>query len=234
MCRAKRNIETLIPRLHELGYQFQDKTPLLAAPRHTAEKVKILEKTLAGRLPFSLIAWWEQIGQVSFLGNHPTLPFSTADPMVFAPIGYALETLENWTGEVPFYPPIGAWQTSIEAWRRSLRAEGFSPSETEATLAPSIAGFEAQDIENEQLRALPFDPRFRFPFAPDELKKAEVKGGTYDVPLPSPTADFVLEGARGTPQFVAYLRESFQHGGFRAWQGPQREMDFLTQGLLPL
>lgn len=239
MRRARANIETLIPRLRELGYRFQEKKPFLPAPRKTAETLKTLEKSLHGRLPFSLAAWWEHIGEVSFLGSHPALHAISSDPLVFAPIGYALESLENRATGAPFFPPAGAWQTSIEAWRRSLRAEGLSPEETEAKLAPSIALFEAQDLENDELCAAAYaDRRFRFDFAPDELTKADVKGGSYLVLLPNPAADFPLEGATGNPLFVDYLRQSFQSGGFRAWTGhpnpPQREIAFLTQGLLPL
>lgn len=238
MRRARRNIDTLLPRLREIGYQFHDPKPFAPPPRRTAETVKTLEKRLGGKLPYSLTAWWEQVGEVSFLGSHPALHAIQADPLVVAPLGFAVESLENWTSNPPFLPPPGMWETSIEAWRRSLRAEGRSPEEIEAELAPSIAMFEAQDLENERLDAIPFDRRFRFAIAPDELTKAEVKGKTFDVLLPSPTADFQLEGAAGTPYFVDYLRQSFRYGGFRGWaehpDPPLRELDFLTGGLLPL
>ena len=244
MRRARRNIETLIPRLREIGYNFHDKKPFLGAARTSPDQLKKLEKLLSGRLPLSLFAWWEQVGSVSFLGNHSVLLGISADPIVFAPIAYALESIAHWAGNpatrgfVPPPPPAGAWQTSIEAWRRTLRASGLSEAETEARLAPSAALFEAQDLENQKYFELPDDPRFRFDFAPDELVKADVQGGTYDVLLPTPTADFVLENASGNPLFVDYLRQSFEHGGFRAWAGhpspPRREIDFLIEGLLPL
>lgn len=237
MRRVRKNIEILTPRLRELGYRFHSTKPFVPAQRKTPELIKRFEKTLSGRLPFSLVAWWEKVEEVSFLGDHPILQPAGADPLVFRPLHQALEAIEDWTGEPPFFPPPGAWETSIEAWRRSLRAEGHSPAEVEAKLAPSIVLFQEQDRENQDILAQPFDPRFRFAFAPDELTKADVKGKTFDILLPSPGADLVLEGAVGRPYFVEYLRQSLGHGGFRGWAGnsraPIKEIEKLTAGLLP-
>lgn len=234
MRRARHNLRILIPRLQAAGYQFHQPDPLKFARRTAADKRKKLEKKINGRLPLSLAAWWDAFFSVSFAGTHPELEGLRSDPLIFFPIEDALAQLEDWHPTPPFYPPPGAWQTSIEAWRRQLRAQGVSPEETEARMAEAIAGFEAQDRENEALRAVPFDPRFRFAFAPDELTKAEVRGGTYDVLLPHPEADCVLENADGAPWFVDYLRESLHRGGFRGLENGPPILSGITAGLLPL
>ncbi|MBI2687790.1 MAG: hypothetical protein HYX27_15880 [Acidobacteria bacterium] len=243
MRRARVNIEALIKRLPELGYKFHDKKPFVSPPRNTESQCKKLERILSGPLPMTLWAWWEQVGEVSLTGEHQALHTVNSDPIVFAPVSYALEAVADWAGHpatrAPAPPqPAGAWKGSVEAWRRSLRARDMAGDEIEALLAPSIAMFEAQDREYEKLRAMPADPRFRFDFAPDELHKAGISGATYDVLLPCAASDFTLEGAQGTPLFVDYLRQSFQYGGFRGWIGhegpPHREIEFLTRDLLPL
>lgn len=238
MRRARRNVEMLIPRLDAMGYRFHSNPPFSPPTRKTADRIRRLEKLLSGRLPLSLAAWWQEVGAVSLQGEHPLLQAAGADPLCFAPADSALEAAAGWTGEPPFFPPPEAWRTSIEAWRRSLRAEGRTPEDVEAHLAPSIALFEAQDRENLETLSKPFDARFRFAFAPDELTKADVKGGTFDVLLPNPTADFPLEGAAGRPWFVQYLRQSFSGGGFRGWAlrsgAPRKEIEVLTKDLLRL
>jgi len=234
MRRARKNLETLIPRLRDLGYEFRSPKPLRLAPRNAEELRKKLEKSVGGRLPLSLAAWWMQIGEVSFLGNHPRLLAEKADPLAFGPIDSAFDRASG----PPFLPPARAWETSIEAWRRKLRAEGRNPAEIEAELAPAIVLFQEQDAENDRIRAAPVDPRERFAFGPDQDAKAEIRGGLVEVHLPAASADFPLEGVSGRPYFVEYLRESFRFGGFRGWADhpdpPNRDLSLLTQGLLPL
>lgn len=151
------------------------------APKRVAEVLKTLEKQLGGKLPMSLSAWWLQSGELRLDGL--TL-FAPNPASLFRP-------------PAPFYPPRGAWQTSVEAWRRRLRAEGRSPEETEAAMAGAIAEFTAQDDENDRLRAIPFDARLRHPLTPHDIA---TDGAS--VALPQPAADFPFENTL----FVPYLR----------------------------
>lgn len=147
-------------------------------PRRTPELLKQLERRVGGKLPLSLVAWWTLIGASS----HPALTVFPLDPATV------------YTPPPPFFPPPGAWETSIEAWRRQLLAEGLAPAVVADRLQPAIAEFAAQDLENARLQALPFDPRPRHPLTPDELAARGIKEGTWDVLLPQPTADFPLNG----------------------------------------
>src|SRR6266851_115229 len=60
----------------------------------------------------------------------------------------------------------------------------------------------------------------------------------YSVALPDAAADAALKGAPHDTAFVDYLRLAFRWGGFPGWaQGkdpPQKELAFLTDGLLPI
>jgi hypothetical protein len=88
-------------------------------------------------------------------------------------------------------------------WRDNLQSQGMAEAEIETLLAPAIAQFEAQDIENQKQNAVPADPRFHFDCAPDALHKANISGATYDLVLPDAAADCRLRGAKGDPTFVA-------------------------------
>lgn len=67
------------------------------------------------------------------------------------------------------------------------------------------------ELENDsgELRTGPF------PFAPDELHKANISGGTHDLSLSDPSADPVLLGVAGRPgiTLIGYLRVSVSWGG---------------------
>ena len=184
MRRARVNIQTL-------GGPFRP------PPKRTADTIKALEKTLRGKLPLSLHAWWLHVGEVSLPGL----------------IVFPLDPASIYKPDPPFFPPRQAWQTSIEAWRRSLLAEGNSAEQTEAKLATAIAEFEAQDEEYDVLADTPFDSRHRHPLTPDDLAIAGIKSGTCNALLPQPTADFPLENAEGTPLFVTWLRQFFRIAG---------------------
>ncbi len=181
MRRARVNIQTL-------GGEFRP------PPKRTADTIKALEKHLRGKLPFSLHAWWLHVGEVLLPG---LVVFPLNPQAIYKP-------------DPPFFPPRRAWETSIEAWRRQLRAEGNSPEETEAKMASAIAEFEAQDEEYDILAELPFDPRPRHPLMPDPLAQAGIKDGTWNVLLPQPTADFALENAGDNVYFVPWLRQYFE------------------------
>jgi hypothetical protein len=58
--------------------------------------------------------------------------------------------------------------------------------------------------------------RNRFAFAPDELHKAGISGGTHGIMLPASTADPPLLGVehREGVTLVEYLRASLAHSGF--------------------
>ena len=162
------------------------------AGKRAPEVIKAFEKRLQGKLPLSLHAWWLQIGEV----KHADIRVLPLDPnSIFKP-------------PPPFFPPKGAWQTSIEAWRRTLLAEGHTRAETEAKLAGAIAEFEAQDVENEKLAVVPHDSRFRHPLTPDELATPG-----FNVLLPQEAADFPLENADGQPYFIDWLRRHLQISG---------------------
>jgi hypothetical protein len=60
----------------------------------------------------------------------------------------------------------------------------------------------------------------------------------YSIQLPDAAADAMLDGEPHKTTFVNYLRIAFRWGGFPGWERqekrPERELNFLTEGLLPI
>jgi hypothetical protein len=90
MQRVRRNCERLVPTLQDVGYLFgsyPDGTPR----QPTIEPVTLPSATMqvdmaeleaeAGMLPLSLVAFWQQVGSVDFVGMHPAWP-DGLDPLV--------------------------------------------------------------------------------------------------------------------------------------------------------
>jgi hypothetical protein len=101
MRRVRRNIEILIPRLRQLGYEFgyefgyawatrfppterlemEQDAPVFAAPSpDIAQGIRELDRR-AGTLPLSLHAFLEVVGEVNFIGSHPTWEYEKLDPL---------------------------------------------------------------------------------------------------------------------------------------------------------
>lgn len=121
MSRARANVERLVPRLLELGYQFAypqaEDGPLRYSvydppDATTAERIADLERVV-GPIPLALRAWYEVVGSVSFIGTHPTLaPASQAgapevysDPLVVDPVEIALAEYGDWYWLSHAHPP---------------------------------------------------------------------------------------------------------------------------------
>ncbi len=97
MRRVRRNIETLIPRLRQRGYEFgyawatrvspaekvemEQDEPVFAPPSpDIARQIQELERR-AGTLPLSLRAFYEIVGGVNFIGSHPVWAYEKLDPL---------------------------------------------------------------------------------------------------------------------------------------------------------
>lgn len=127
MQRARANIELLVPRLKDTGYQvggpYAPATAWSPPRPHASERIGALER-LVGPIPLSLRAWYEVGGSVSFVGSHSDwrwvgreiLPGLVAlpDPLVIYPVERALADCEerlsdegwdrSWQNYVPIAP----------------------------------------------------------------------------------------------------------------------------------
>jgi len=210
MRRVRYNIETFIPRLVAIGYQFgygwlrpgeeqhaQGQPPVFASlPLNCKTQLAEMEQ-VAGPLPLSLHAFYEQIGALNFVGAAPErwhLDGPVADPVYVYPIAVAIDEHRDW---------VGSW--------------------TPHSRHGSLDGH----------------PPFRWPIASDALHKYNISGGMwYHMTLPCTSADAPLEAEWHHTTFVNYLRISFRWGGFPGWERveprPDSDLAFLTEGLLPI
>jgi hypothetical protein len=73
MSRARTNIELLVPRLTALGYRFAHPDRVFVAADEETRRLTADVERRAGPLPLSLRVWFEEVGEVNFMGSHPKL-----------------------------------------------------------------------------------------------------------------------------------------------------------------
>lgn len=107
MTRAKANIDLLVSRLSMITYNFIYPQSVFTPPKKDVQsRIAHLEK-LVGAIPMSLRSWYEIVGSVCFIGNHPDLSSYThdtfdssttvfVDPLVIDPIEALLLEAQEW------------------------------------------------------------------------------------------------------------------------------------------
>ncbi len=123
MRRVRYNIELLIPRLHEIGYQFgkggfweefspEEQPPFSpifqSPPPATLERIARLEH-LAGPLPLSLKCWFEEVGRVNLIGLFPSN--KRGDGPALDPL--YIESLEQVLKEIQIFLEIDGWPDRV-------------------------------------------------------------------------------------------------------------------------
>jgi hypothetical protein len=238
MRRARHNIELLIPQLEAIGYQFgyawavSDgsqaghrhnvawRGPFLPPPPDTSMRLHELQ-TRVGPLPLSILAWFETIGEVDFVGRPPRH------------WGLAGSDESDEAGEdVADYsvPPRLADEDPTLEWC-SLDPLCIWPLDAVIAMAgPPAAEPDPADRDS---------GKGYLPLTPDPEGKYLISGGGpigIDVPNAAADAEFV-----DLLPFVEYLRVCFRWGGFpglRDYLGPMdaigEDLHRLRRDLLPL
>jgi hypothetical protein len=83
MAAVRRNVERLVDLLTQHGYVFlapEGMEPFVPASGDTTELDRL--EQLAGPLPLALRCWFEDVGEVNFIGGHPDWRFDYPDPLV--------------------------------------------------------------------------------------------------------------------------------------------------------
>lgn len=110
MRRARENVALLVTRLGALGYEFAyqpdpgrrtrcwwgDAYPVYEPPlSDAAARLDTTEREL-GPMPFSLRAWYEEVGTVNFIGGHANWPDTDVlDSLVVGPLAEMLVDIED-------------------------------------------------------------------------------------------------------------------------------------------
>ncbi len=199
MRRVCHNIEVVIPRLEELGYEFGyawmkqerfrvDETWIAEQPvRYTPPPSAINERLQrfeeqAGLMPLSLRAFYHEVGGINFVGRHP------------------------------------AWEQLFEA----QRTHGIAPSNLDPLV---VWGFELID---HYYASLDEESPFQLPIAADYELKYDVSGaGPYWIEVPDAAADALLRDEWHQTTFVNYLRICLHYGGLPGLQYISLRKDLL-------
>jgi hypothetical protein len=82
MKHARTNVERLVEALPQLGYVFEESalgSPLTPATDSTPDDLDALERDI-GTLPLALRIWFEEVGQVNLMGDHPDWACTYLEP----------------------------------------------------------------------------------------------------------------------------------------------------------
>src|SRR5260221_1109042 len=206
MRRARRNIELLIPRLDAIGYQFGYAGatprggeaghwregdwggPFVPPPPDTSTRLRQLQ-TRVGDLPLSVLAWFEAVGAVDFVGRPPrhwglagSDVSEAGEEDVADSSARSWPVDEDWSGAWCGLDPLFIW-----------------PLDTVMVAADPPAG--------EPDPADPETGKWYLPLTPDPEGKYFISGGgPIGILVPSATAD--AEFVDEVP-FVEYLRVWF-------------------------
>ena len=207
MKRARVAIEELALRLASSGYVFvrPQKVFVPATPELHAE-VDRLEAT-AGPIPLALRAFWEQVGAVDFVGEHPTWPlpaYLDLNSESRGTIRNVLRRLKRLVAPRGSRPAPSSVRTDPSHLLYADPLVVFGP-EVSLQEYEDRTGDDDHDVD---------DAAFRIIVAPCALHKANVSGGTQEVDV-APVADPQLHGLYTQPEtFVAYLRGAVRDAGF--------------------
>jgi hypothetical protein len=250
---ARHNVELIVSRLRESGYEFQGDGIILPTT-NVAEQIAELE-AIAGMLPLSLRTWYEIVGEVSLMGTHPDWDVTgysgfwrsadvCTDPLVVTPIYYALSEAQDWkdwANEKGNEQEVELNETQLTQLRTRLVSHPeIDEAEYVASYKKVIAMFQRAAAESRQ--RLSSEP-FEIPISPDLLHKSNISGtGGNTIVLPNAAADAVIEAPEGPHglMFVSYIRNSFRWGGFPGFADepeenrPTEYLAYLTKDLLPI
>lgn len=232
MRRVRYNLELLIQRLNQLGYQFgkgftsgldsrsaeelKQQAPIFVSPAENAESQLSELEGLAGPLPISLRAFYELVGAVNLVGDLPS--WSSLRPK-------GMEDIPTFVREHPDFD-----------WSSYSLDHGLDPLFVWPINTVLLMYNELKSMAD--AIGEPMTP-YELNIAPDYISKYGKGGsGPYIVEIPCLAADANLRGEWHNTTFVNYLRLSFRWGGMlgleRSSPIPTEDIAFLTEGLLPI
>lgn len=247
MRRVCLNIETLIPRLEGIGYRFgyaelpvqpdfaARQPTVLRLPKQNVRKALTRFEALAGTLPLSLYAWYEQIGEVNFVGRAPES---------WKPDGFKTEIYERFVGPLPegasadiytFYDAHPGLLQTPEVFLDPLQVVSLDDQFVLLDDWKDEQGDYA-DLSEEEREELGESGGFKVEVSPDADFKFDMGGlGAYEMAVPNLAADAVLLNEWHHATFVEYLRTCMRWAGFpgfEMYRNVPQELPMLTEGLL--
>ncbi|HEX6776681.1 MAG TPA: hypothetical protein VF099_00695 [Ktedonobacterales bacterium] len=213
MRRVRYNIELLIPRLSELGYQFgfpdmgedgvlvESFSPVFSPPAANVDDLIAFLEQEIGPLPLSLRVFYQVVGGVNLGGMDPGWQYEDAC--------YGHDPLEVW------------------------------PLDEDLVEDCLFNKLEEEDLEEEELEEAENLTAYHIVLAPDHYHKQGSSGGApYEIAIPNLAIDAPLLDEWHNTTFVNYLRICFRWGGMPGFEAcsvqPGKELTYLTRGLLSI
>ena len=133
------------------------------------------------------------------------------------PVAFAASLRE--VGAVSFTGDCPALGLYYNTKRPSPRGMPPGPDYPDPMVLPGVEYLEYEWEQHTEDHGDEDEAELAFPFAPDELHKANISGGTHVLYLPDRSADPVLSYVAGRDgiTLVQYLRVSIAWGGFPGW-----------------
>ena len=171
--------------------------------------------TVGATPPLSLAAWYEEVGEVNFVGDHPAW--------------HRMLTGKDWADK--WYNWYG------DDWDAELHP--FAQLDPLAVLSPDNAAYADWAENTGKILSRGYLDRVDLPIIQDggiSYAKPELDGNFYSIDLPCLDADAILKvGDKPQAYFVEYLRRAIRWGGFPGWESikkrPEDDLRFLTEGL---
>jgi hypothetical protein len=148
MRRARVNVELLLSRLEELGYEFFGAEPNPFRPATGEEKQCLVQAEDTGpSIPLSVQAWVNEVGWVDFVGSHPVLAFMDDDdghPGIYtdpleATFWNLVDVCRAWRALHPDERKQIRLQTGADAKSKGRLAAGWEVSGSYSLLLPNTA-----------------------------------------------------------------------------------------------
>jgi hypothetical protein len=170
-------------------------------------------EAFVGTIPLSVRAWYEEVGGVNFVGDHPAWRDMLPDSVATRPM-----TETDYLNPMYVLNPLLIYSLVGERVAHArMHAESGAAGQAGRTAYPlTLAlGGRMQYLDSGATRGSP-------------ALHIMLPTAAMDAPCVFP----------GRHTFVAYLRESFRWGGFPGWakleKRPEQDLEFLTQPLVPL
>lgn len=270
MRRARHNVETIVKRLDQIGYEFWNGRHGPSTPRVNISSVEALYKSAMEHSPaLQSAAFRQQFGQLLEKAkvmratteamrslDAPLAPITSHldDDIVFSPPSARTNAMIRKLEKNGLFLPL-----SLKAWAEmvgDINLSGAHPTlcfwrdaKFPNILAdPLMISLDDLLFQGEQWldsRGEADSPRdVEVMLGWDANTKAdlviadeEIDQG-YGIRLPAEGADAALNNEPHQTHFVDYLRIAFRWGGFPGWENrsrrPEKELRFLSEGLLPI
>lgn len=246
MRRVRENVQTLVGRLHGLGYRFSTEQSEWEQQKRSIESVlstnvpvsEIGLRSPHVRRALDMMEGAKQMARERLEASEKVARDTSVRAHVqpTRDVAKQIRKLEKKLGTLPlslraFYEVVGSVDLIGQHATLTPRGSSISPD-------PLVVSSAEDALADSEFLEADDDDRYVF-IAPDDIHKAGESGGEpYQIAVPDERADSELLSERHGMFFVEYLRMAFRWGGFPGYEGHDRdvpdEIGDLRAGLLEI